>query len=237
MEEIKIIIQEQKPSILCISEFNMDHRTFPTLININDYNLEIDNYYSEGKKSRLGIYIHKTTNYTRRKNLETKNLATVWIEINPKKPSKWLLCGTYREWCEQGTNDKAKSRSHKEQITRMEAWQRQVLEADKEKIPILLCGDINIDTTPWTHPESPKTKYQKQQKSLLQLLQNTAGEIGLILLNTSTTRQQGQNRPSTLDLYLTNEPQKYQNTRTLVSTSDHYMVITERNGKVKPNPQ
>ena len=70
---------------------------------------------------------------------------------------------------------------------------------------------------------------------MLQALKTAANNQNLKLINTSFTRYQGSDAPSTIDIILTNVPHLISTPTLIESTSDHKIVLFDKKILVKPN--
>ena len=61
------------------------------ILNCNNYNLELE---MNNTKKRVGIYVAKSVNYIRRKDLERENLHIVIIDILGNRPTR--IINVYR---------------------------------------------------------------------------------------------------------------------------------------------
>ena len=117
---------------------------------------------------------------------------------------------------------------------RLNRWRVSWELADKEHKPMFIAGDLNIDVTPWLHPDLPQTRYQKKQLPILTELRSMASNAQLELMKTACTRKQGKNKASILDIVLTNKPDQIANIEIMPSSSDHHIVIFSKVMKYKP---
>ena len=72
------------------------------------------------------------------------------------------------------------------------------------------------------------TPYQEARADLLEALRELAAENLLELINSPPTRRQGLNRPSILDIALTNRPDQIQSLTLLPSSTDHQALVIEK---------
>ena len=95
LDEIKLLLRQQSNlDILCLCETFLND-------NFSDDELQIQNYVTIRKdRSSLGgglyFYIKQLIPFTRRKDLETEGLETIWIEIKLNKQQPLLLGYVYR---------------------------------------------------------------------------------------------------------------------------------------------
>ena len=92
LNEIKDLIIEERPEMLIINELNLEEDISIDNINIDGYNIEIDNLYKKGM-ARTGVYIKKNLNYKREKEFEAENESIVTLKVGyPKKKKSIHYC-------------------------------------------------------------------------------------------------------------------------------------------------
>ena len=67
-----------KIKICCLQETEIQQGFPENILNCGDFNLELEN---NTEKKRVGIYLHKDTNYVRRNDLEEANSHVVIVDI------------------------------------------------------------------------------------------------------------------------------------------------------------
>ena len=80
---------------------------------------------------------------------------------------------------------------------------------------------------------SSRTPYQVRMSSLLTMMRESASALNLTLIKTLPTRHQGSDKPSTLDIILSNQPQQIGKPILQQSSSDHQIVIFRKVAKMK----
>ena len=233
--EITSIIEKYNPIIFGILEANLSPNHHKPATTITDYNIEIDNLIDSKTQARTVIYISNQIIYKRRKDLEPKVTPLIWIEINPKTKDTWLVSIGYREWESQVKNRTNGSRDIKDQQERLQEWTNMWEKANLENKPILIAGDLNIEVKHWFEPNTQLTSYLKAQKNLLNQLKEATTTHSLDLIQTKPTRQQGKDPEATIDLVLTNKPERITNVTLTPSCSDHQIISITIN-HTKPIP-
>ena len=237
-DEIQSLICEHQPLAIGLVEANMSSNIHPATLLIDGYRLERDNLIEEGIRTRAAIYISDKVHYKRRRELEPPASPIIWIEINEGSSSTWLLGIGYREWRTLNPKTRTTSGPIAQQISRLNSWEKSWLSATDENKPIILLNDINADVAPWLDPDIALTDYQIKIKPVLEKVRDMAENCGFNLIRTGTTRHQGSNKASTLDIILTNSPHLIQNVTLKPSSSDHKVVILKKETKaVKSNQE
>ena len=232
-DEIEFMIDKYKPVIVGILEANMAADIYNPSIQISGYKLEKDNLSLIGEQTRTAVYISDRISYKRRSDLEIINTPLIWLEICPFKAKSWLIGVGYRQWKRLIDEDKKASQSMKSQLERFQNWSHSIRKAEKEGKQLILAGDINIDVTPWLHPEQPISEYQNSKSSLLEALKLITLQQDLHLIKTAPTRFQGNDQPSILDLVITNIPHLISPPILLETSSDHKCIIFNKHIKLK----
>ena len=97
-DTIEYILQQQQPDLLTIQDININKEDDMNLILIPGYKLELDQMIDTYGRARAGIYIKETIRYIRRKDLEYKDEAVVWIQLKLPGNKKILIQNYYRHW-------------------------------------------------------------------------------------------------------------------------------------------
>ena len=75
INELNLILKRDKPEIFFINEFNLDFNQDINLVNVKDYNLELDSLYNKRGIARTAAYIKKI--------LFIKDYINLKILVNP----------------------------------------------------------------------------------------------------------------------------------------------------------
>ena len=84
---INEILSTHKPSILVINELNLHHLDNVTKNLFPGYKLLQDSLSKNQIKSRTGMLVDKNLKFTRRNDLESPDIATIWIQLKQPKKS------------------------------------------------------------------------------------------------------------------------------------------------------
>ena len=127
-----IFSQDKTIHILGITESMLDDRK-------DDRNLEINNYTIIRRDALvdlhrgIAVYIHNSIIHTskRRQDLETREIESVWLEIEHRKTEPSLICFVYRN-----PNEPTAWRDH---------FDIMMSTIPNDKYTLLILGDFNID--------------------------------------------------------------------------------------------
>ena len=98
-EEVKRLIIENNIDILCVQESEII-KGYPTeLLTFKGYNYENE---TNDLKSRCGVYVSNRISYTRRQDLEIKNMHVIILDVNDTK--KHRIINIYRSFNPQSTS-------------------------------------------------------------------------------------------------------------------------------------
>ena len=79
---IQQIVNQHNPDIFTIHEANIYDTDNLNLIQIQNYNMEIDNLLETNKLARVVTFIKKEIKYTRLQDLESKIEPVIWLQIH-----------------------------------------------------------------------------------------------------------------------------------------------------------
>ena len=231
MEDIVTMLETHKPQLFGISEANIHPNAHTPSMNIPGYSLETDRLPLDKFRGQVAIYVTKDIKYKRRLDLEPPLMPMIWLEVEVQKEKNILINIGYREWTQQ-TSVKTKARGKKKRNneersdsldskkvgktmmkqkerlnTMIASWEK----ASLEEKPLFIMGDWNINTLPWSNINYEPTQYDKDMKTLLEILQQAASTNNLELSTKLPSRKQGQDNQSSLDIILSNIPQRIQN--------------------------
>ena len=215
---------------------NMGTDCYTPALQIKGYKLERDNLMMMNTRTRTAVYISEGITYKRRTDLELLNTPLVCLEIKPDKKKSWLIMIGYRQFQCLSDDDKIKSVTMASQLERFSKWCELWKEAENTNKELIITVDLNIDVIPWSNPQTALTENQKAKSKLLNLLKQTANQLNLTLIKTPPTRFQGSDVPSTIDIILTNKPDRISNTQLIQSSSDHKVVLFNKNMEKKGEP-
>ena len=228
------MIEQHNPTFFGILEANMGADCHAPSLNIQGFSLERDNLMKNKIRTRAALYIADTVSYIRRLDLELPETPMIWIEIKSGSAKPWLLMTGYRQWRTlKGSNKNASKCSMKAQKERFNMWAEAWKKADSEGKRIIVMGDLNIDVEPWAEEQTILSDYQVSMAPILSILRETAQQLNFTLLKTPPTRFQGTNKPSTLDIVLSNKPELITNILLYQTTSDHKLLAFKTVTKVR----
>ena len=160
--EIHQILLEQKPTILAIQEFNIRDIDDIQDLQFPQYSLEIDTMRIKYGWSRSATYIHESTKYSRRLDLEEKYESMVAVTLHPTRNKPINIINYYRQWqicTPQGAVINTGSVNH--QVNRMRKIANKIQASQNTNTTITLSDtnlDFNID---WSHPSKMSAANRK----------------------------------------------------------------------------
>ena len=228
--EIRNIIDEHSPDILCVSEANVVDDLNIYAHDFSDYNFELNMMHMSYSISRNIILIKRGISYHIRPDLENPITCTIWIELFLDKNKKILIMGGYRQWKLPAIVDPDNNKNKdKKQLQRLgliiEKWE----DALKEGKHTIVAMDDNIDT-------NINAKHNKIYKieNLAAMLRDHLEDKGLITHNNELTRFQQNQDPSCIDHLYSNCPRNISNVITHKNLfSDHSLISLIYNTKSK----
>ena len=225
IDQINDILTEHKPDFMIINELQKQK-------NDTTSKYQFPGFIMDGWL-RTAILIKSDIKYKRRKDLETKGIASVWIQVGLPGMKQFLVQSVYRQFKRQGLKG---SHTHSSQIQRwnqiLDKWQK----ANQEDREVITLGDINVDSLIWETPQELLSPQDKQRMTFYTPLRDKILVGGTTKINSEYTRHDNQpnRRFSCLDHCYTNNPLKVNSHTTHHSTfSDHSML--EINKMVKKN--
>ena len=162
LDEIRILVDEKKPHILCLNETKIDGSIADDDIEIEDYALNHKDRSCSG--GGVAIYFHKSIRFKERVDLRTIELETITIELNVPFVKPIILTTIYRP------------EGPVEVFNKIESLVSKIISEKKE---FILLGDLNCDLLSET---ISKTKH-------LVHIYNTYGLMQVIKEATRTTTE------------------------------------------------
>ena len=139
IHEIQHIISEETPSIMALHEFN--HRKIDDIdeVQINGYDLLLDDMYNTYDMARTAVYIKNYVKYVRRHDLEIKGEAIVAVTVHPTRSKPVNVISYYRQWqILKSESTVSNSNTEKAQKQRMEAIAKKMTKSISERESIFL---------------------------------------------------------------------------------------------------
>ena len=146
MNEIKILVNDQKPEILGLTESNYKRGTDARLVAIDNYNLHTEPTFDNDKLriSRVVVYTHKDLIVKRKPDLEDPEIWAIWLELGLPRQRKIIVENIYSEWQFMGQDDNT-SLSITSQMQRWKVFLDKLGEVLNEDREVLVLGDVNLD--------------------------------------------------------------------------------------------
>ena len=227
---IESLINMYKPGILGISESNFFKAHDINNVQIANYKLYLSETLQNDNigASRIAVYVHSSIACKVRKDLMNDTFSSIWLEVNPPRQKKFLVCHAYREWqyLHQLDNE---SRTLTAQSSRWMEFLEQWKSAITTDLECLVLGDLNIDHTTWTklNPDPSSSTYKL--RGLIQNLFEQILPLGAVQCVKGATRFESGAVPSGLDHFWTTNPNKLSDIHTYFhGSSDHKIVLGTR---------
>ena len=222
MREIERIIQQERPSILGISEANMKENQDLEKVTVQGYKLFTckHNENSTGIK-RLVVYAKEGLNIRIREDLMDESFCSIWLEVMTKT-STFLVCQVYREHKQMGLDG---SDGRESQWTRWAIFLDQWLKAIEEQEEVHVLGDMNWN---WNSLDKNQgtinTAIAESTKELILV----EGVTQCIRQNTRYPQGNQNHEPNLVDHFYTTSPDKLKIQVKELGYSDHNMISGER---------
>ena len=226
------VIDKHKPHILGLGEanFRQDHNVAD--VHVQGYHLHLHSALGSnnlGNTSRIAVYTHELLRVKRRSDLESEQVAAIWLECGLPNQRGVLVCMGYRQWrlLGQSTDNSA---SVTEQLARwtlfIEKWES-ALHENKEVIVMM---DANLDHLTWRCTDNlPASHSSIRLKGLIDLLFERILPLGVSQLVTGATRFERGQPKSGLDHLYSNKPDKLSQVQTFFTgMSDHKLLKVTR---------
>ncbi len=187
MKELEVLTKNSHPKVIAITEINPKTNRYE----IEESDIKLDGYnlfYNHTTTGRgVGIYVHKSIQATTY-DLENKIEDSLWLEIQMNNADKLIIGCIYRS-----------PSSNKEQ----DGLFLKMIDSFKniQSSHLLILGDFNLPKIEWNHWESSSQNPEDLDNKFLEGLRDAF----LYQHINSPTRGRAGNKPSILDLILTNE--------------------------------
>ena len=165
----------------------------------------------------MSIFIHKSLEYKRRKDLENEINSTICIKIRRNKNRWACIVATYRQWTGMSTSCSYNSRSRSDGLARLNDLIDLYKKILNEGNDTVFCGDFNIDRL---KENNPSDRYDL--KLIIPVFEDFLIDNKISQLNFKATRHCIGQRSSLLDLYLTTSPDKCTNVHNIVNLSSEH---------------
>ena len=159
-KQILNFMYSKEVGIAFLSEVETKQLTLENLV-CDGYKTVTPKTESKHDKARIVALVANSVPFNVRLDLMSPKVPTIWLEITRYNMKNILVCGIYRQW--KG-----------DQLHQLNIVCDQIRRASAEDLPLLVCGDINLDSTRWS---SPKFKH----KSMSDKWKSTMASAGLMM--------------------------------------------------------
>ena len=234
---LKASIEKHFPDIIIVSESNINIAD-NSMVNarrnkFKNFNC-VDKVFVGASNARLSVLVKCNFEFERKIEFENDVNPTIVLNVKTSLRKHHTIIANYRQWkgtapgCTfNGRHDDHSVRRFKEMIKVWEA-------ALAQNNPTTIFGDLNIDRYEPNDPES-----RPDLKNLIPLLKDVQSNHNLVLINTEPTRYRHGQRPTLLDLIISNSPQNISNVKNISNfCSEHMGVMCRINiNQLIINPQ
>ena len=233
LEDMKVLIQEEKPHILALQEAEVPHDQPLHQLQIDGFNLFLDGLYHNGLQARTVVFVSKQLKTTQRFDLQNNEISLVSLTIGKPKQKKFNLLAFYRQWRTQNDDldQRTASFAIPAQAARFEIitnlWEQSILEG-KETITV---SDTDL-TNNAILDQNSLTQNEIKHKPISKHFSEKILPHGVIIVNNDPTHYSSNPNtpPSCIDHITTTKPAVISNVNTKTyGGSDHKMLIFIRN--------
>ena len=220
MHEIYQTIYNNKSDISIITEANTGKEDPGQKLEISKlfdkFSIETNTVYTD-KVSRIAVIIADTIDYTRRTDLENKQTPCIVIQVHISKQKSIFVVGFYRQWKLLDQTNPYPSRSPCDQMFRFSLFRNIIDKIALEDKPTVILGDLNLDRFKDNDPYT-----RTDIKDTLPMLDSLLDDHSFTQHNWQPTRFRAGQRPTCLDLVISNCPTKIAEVNPVINnTSEH----------------
>ena len=230
-EQINELIVKYRPQIIVINELNSKSTDTITRNQFENYKLETDNLDIIDQMSRTGILLHKDIHYSRRKDLETMGISSVWVQLAHPGRKPVLIQALYRQFQRLGRKGSITPASQTARWHKIiNKWEL----ASSEDKEIITLGDLNLNCLRWDLQPAEMNSYDRYKKPMIDEFKLRILDKGHKILSLEPTKinDNPEAHDSCLDLMITNRVDKIASYQAgLPSFSDHTVQMLIRQTK------
>ena len=93
IDEIRLLVQNEKIDIFAINETKIDHKIEDRLISLEDFSLR--RYDRSRQGGGVALYIRNTVRFKSREDLPNKSLELICIEVEPPNSNPFIVIAWY----------------------------------------------------------------------------------------------------------------------------------------------
>ena len=220
---LKASIDKHSPDVIVVSESNINLADNIMVnarrSNFKNYNC-IDKVFIGTSNARLSVLVKSNFEFERKVELENDINPTIVINVKTSLRKNHTLVANYRQW--KGTapscsfNGRIDDHAVKRFIEMTNVWKSALAMNN----PTTILGDINIDRLEVNDPVS-----RQDLKNLIPILKDIQSSHNLVLMNNEPTRFRHGQRPTLLDLVITNSPQNVSNVKNISNFCSEHMGV------------
>ena len=222
MIEIREIIKNRKPDVFIINEFNLEEIIDKKIVNIDGYNLELDNL----DNNRTAMYIRRNLIYNREKIYEGKGESVICVKIGYPRKRKIYITGYYRQWKKTEESIYRRKIQNQRFDTQTKLWDNMM--KDKPGTESIIMGDFNINAKIMNKSNNELTEYEKSFIPMIKMIEARLLNNGMKMITENNTRNN-----TILDHVYTNKIEKIEKINIDEdSMADHHYVEIIRKMKI-----
>ena len=246
MDDIRTLVEKNKPMIFGLGEANITADQDLKDVQLPDYNLHLPTSIKDPNQriARVAVYTHKKLVFKRREDLEDQETQSIFLEggLANQKKTVWLMA--YRQWrlvSVSGPGQRAIGVPGTETIAAQgERWGkilaswRKVLQEGKEVVSMM---DSNLDHTTWMKEVNslPRHSTSVTHRELIDKLFTEVFSKGVVNMVADPTWHRAQLKVG-LDQVCSNKPEKLSSVETIwTGLSDHALLKTHRWSRTVPS--
>ena len=205
-DELQILLQSNNIDIFGITETKLSDINLTETFCMNGFHSPFRRDRDENRGGGILVYVREGINCVRRKDLESSELESIWVEIKQPNSKSFLLCVVYR---------------HLEaRVCWKDAFENNVEEAQSDDKEVIFIGDFNRDL-----------KNDKIQREWI----NYTSSLGLTQMINTPTREFNDTYTIIDHIYSDNPQNIIWTSVPKLSLSDHYPIFCSRKINFRSN--
>ena len=189
LAEINHVLSEENVGICFLIEVEDTQENLNSLNSTNpkafpNYSIHTSKSLSPKTKVRIIALVHEDISFKIREDLMSHNVASIWMEVSRKFHKNLIIGGIYRQWNVDEEKDS-------------DAILTQISRASEENLPLLVCGDVNLDMLKWSKRDYYRKKIADKWKSSITKAGLKWPSLGITYISNSA--KNGEHSKSALD--------------------------------------
>ena len=219
-------ITKEDPDIVIISESNFninDPKMAQRRRNLFSGFIILDKVFQQTNHARLTVMIKDTHSFERMIKLENEINPCMVIKFKLSNNKYHNIVCTYRQWKGTAPLCSFNSRIDGDCILRLQELIKVWTNTINLGNPTFICGDINVDRF-----EANDPMRRSDLRNLIPLISDFQSTNNVVLVNSKPTRFRQNQRPTLIDLIMTNKPDLIKDHKNIINhCSEHFGVKCE----------